>query len=118
MTVWVLRVLSERMPPLEALGRSKTVGVAALAAKASGGMLGRAAGFFGMAKKPESDMARTKSVSSSAVFSAPTAAPAIPDEQLDEALKQMVSALGLPPVKAEAIFKLSTELKRDMLKGG
>jgi hypothetical protein len=117
--------------PLEALGRSKTVGGAAPAAKASGGMLGRAAGFFGMAKKPESDLARTESVSSSAVSSsavssrvvessAPTtalAAPAIPDEQLDEALKQMVSALGLPPVKAEAIFKLSKELKRDMLKG-
>lgn len=120
--------------PLESLGRNKTVGGAAPAAKASGGMLGRAAGFFGMAmaKKPESDLARTVSVSSSAVSSsavssrvvessAPTtasAAPAIPDEQLDEALKQMVSALGLPPVKAEAIFKLSKELKRDILKGG
>ena len=43
--------------------------------------------------------------------------PEIPDDELDEALKQMVSALGLKSDQAEKVFKLEKEKKRDMLKG-
>ena len=61
-------------------------------------------------------MGRESRAASEAVAAAP-APPEIPDEQLDEALRQMVAALGLGAEQAEKVYKLKKEAKRDMLKG-
>ena len=46
----------------------------------------------------------------------PAPAPAIPDWELDDALRQMVATLGLGSEQAERVFKLPNEAKREMLK--